>query len=315
MWTGSIMKAVLISHSSVDRLEIGDAALPRQQASETLVAVKAFSLNRGDIRRAEVEPHGTQAGWDFSGIVYKSAPDGSGPPRGTRVVGLSRRREGFAEFVSVPSTDVAEIPDGVSFVDAAALPVAGLTALYCLERCERLLGSNILITGASGGVGVFACQLAVAMGANVFGQIRRTEHESLVASTGAIPILTPDGSAVFEQGPFQNIIDGVGGAVLANVLPSLSKDGRAVLYGFTHGSDVNISVPELIMGAGRIEGFYLFREPQFAYCGSGLVRLARLVDAGRIECHVNVTADWSEIGSVLNDLANRRFTGKAVLTL
>jgi NADPH2:quinone reductase len=310
------MKAVLINHSKVGQLEIGETTVPDQQPGEALVAVRAFSLNRGDLKRTEVGQDGDQAGWDFSGTVEQASLDGSGPPKGARVVGLSRRREGFAELVTVPTVDLAAIPDGVSFPDAAALPVAGLTALYSLERCERLLGSNVLITGASGGVGVFACQLAVQMGANVYGQIRHQEHESLIASTGAAPVLTTDGSTVSEYGPFRSIIDGVGGSLLANVLPSLSEDGRAVLYGFTESKNSDIGVADLIFtGAGRIEGFYLFRETEFESCAKGLTRLARLVDAGRLDCHVTVTEDWSKVGTVADDLSHRRLAGKAVLTI
>ncbi len=310
------MKAVLINHHKVGQLEIGDADIPQQQPGETLVAVEAFSLNRGDLTRTKAGRDGDPAGWDFSATVATRAPDGSGPADGARVVGISRRREGFAELVSVPTADVAAIPDGVSFTDAAALPVAGLTALYSLERCERLLGSNMLITGASGGVGVFACQLAVQMGANVYGQIRNAKHESLVASTGATPVLTTDGTAVSEFGPFRNIIDGVGGSLLTNVLPSLSEDGRAVLYGFTQSKTAEIGIADLIFtGAGRIEGFYLFRESQFESCAKGLTRLSQLVDTDRLNCHVNVIEDWSNIGTVADDLSQRRFAGKATLTI
>ena len=310
------MKTVLINHSKVGQLEIGDADVPNQQPGESLVAVKAFSLNRGDLKRTEAGRDGAQAGWDFSGTVEHAAPDGSGPPEGARVVRLSRRREGFAELVAVPTPDVAAIPDGVSFSDAAALPVAGLTALYSLERCERLLGSNVLITGASGGVGIFACQLAVQMGANVCGQIRHPKHESLIASTGATPVLTTDGATVSEHGPFRSIVDGVGGSLLANALPSLSEDGRAVLYGFTESKNAEIGIGDLIFtGAGRIEGFYLFRESQFESCAKGLARLGHLVDAGRLDCHVTVTEDWSKVGTVADDLSQRRLAGKAVLTI
>ncbi len=310
------MKAVLINHSNIGQLEIGDADVPEQQPGETLVAVKAFSLNRGDLRRTEAGQDGDQAGWDFSGTVETAAPDGSGPAKSVRVVGLSRRREGFAELVSVPTADVAAIPDGVSFTDAAALPVAGLTALYSLERCERLLGSNVLITGASGGAGVLACQLAVQMGANAYGQIRNNKHESLIASTGATPVLTSDGSTVSDHGPFRSIIDGVGGSLLANVLPSLSEDGRAVLYGFTESKSAEIGIADLIFtGAGRIEGFYLFRETQFESCAKGLTRLSQLVDTDRLDCHVKVIEDWSKVGTVADDLSQRRFAGKATLTI
>ena len=283
---------------------------------EALVAVKAFSLNRGDIRRAEAGEDGMPFGWDFSGIVAEPAPDGSGPSKGTRVVGVSLRREAFAELVSVPSDDVAGIPDNVSFIDAAALPVAAITALYCLERCKRLLGSNVLITGASGGGGIFACQLATMMGANVFGQIRRPEHEALVASTGATPVVSPDGDVLSKYGPFQGIIDAIGGSLLENIFPLLSENCIAILYEFTDSQSAEVSIPSLIFtGAGRIEGLYLFQESKFESCAKGLARLSHLVGAGRLDCHVNVTEDWSKVGSVAEDLSERRFPGKAVLTI
>ena len=88
-------------------------------------------------------------------------------------------REGWAERIALRTTDIAAIPDKVSDADAATLPVAGLTALYALERCERLLASRVLITGATGGVGYFACQLARLMGAHVTAVLRRARTRNL----------------------------------------------------------------------------------------------------------------------------------------
>ena len=80
----------------------------------------------------------------------------------------------------MPPKDLAEIPEGVSDADAATLPVAGLTALYALERGEHLLASRVLITGASGGVGLFGVQLARLMGADIVAQVRRKDHTELM---------------------------------------------------------------------------------------------------------------------------------------
>src|SRR5262249_56064653 len=85
-------------------------------------------------------------GWDVVGIVEAAARNGSGPRSGARVVGFSRRVRGWAERIALPTTDMAEIPHGVTDAAAATLPVAGLTALYALERCERLLPSPVLLT-------------------------------------------------------------------------------------------------------------------------------------------------------------------------
>ncbi|NIP72584.1 MAG: alcohol dehydrogenase, partial [Gammaproteobacteria bacterium] len=96
-----------------------------------------------------------------------------------RVVGFSRAMQGWAELCALPTHELAPVPDAVSLEDAATLPVAGLTALYGLERGERLLASPVLITGATGGTGLFACALANLMGAHVVAHVRREEQTSV----------------------------------------------------------------------------------------------------------------------------------------
>lgn len=86
----------------------------------------------------------------------------------------------WAERAAVPTNAPAALPDGVSFAEAATLPVAGLTALYALEKGGDLLGRTTLVTGASGGAGHFAVQLARTAGYGVVALIRRPEHEQLV---------------------------------------------------------------------------------------------------------------------------------------
>jgi NADPH:quinone reductase-like Zn-dependent oxidoreductase len=310
------MKAVVVNHDAAGHLEIQQRPAPGQDSSHTVVSVRAFSLNRGEVRRAEGGTAGMPIGWDFSGVVETAAPDGSGPGAGARVVGFSTRMEAFAELVSVASHAVAELPDSVSFVDAATLPVAGLTALYCLERCERLLGSRVLITGASGGVGYFACQLATLMGAQPYGLVRRETHCELVASTGAIPIVSPDGTGARDHGPFRSIVDGVGGSTLGTLLEMLSEDGRAVLYGVSDPSSCELPVRQLMFtGAGRIDGFHLYRESEIESAAKGLARLAKLVADSKLDCHISVQENWSNVGQIAADLIDRKYPGKAVLTL
>jgi NADPH2:quinone reductase len=159
------VKAVVTKPGATGNVVLAEAPEPTPDSDEALIRVKAFSLNRGEIRRAATQDAGTMIGWDVVGAVQAPARNGSGPAKGTRVVGFSRRMQGWAERIAQPTTDIAAIPDKVSDADAATLPVASLTALYALERCERLLASRVLITGATGGVGSFACQLARLMGA------------------------------------------------------------------------------------------------------------------------------------------------------
>ena len=178
------MKALIVRPHQAGRLAISEIPEPITDSTDVLVKVNAFSLNRGEIKRSEAMSVNAQLGCDFAGVVAQAARDGNGPKVGQRVVGFSRRLQGWAELGSIPWRDVAAIPDAVTYSDAATLPVAGLTALYCLERCSRLLANRVLVTGATGGVGYFACQLAHLMGAHVTAQVRRSEQAQLVRKLG-----------------------------------------------------------------------------------------------------------------------------------
>lgn len=311
------MQAVVTNANVTGCLELGEVADPVPDSNQAVIAVTAFSLNRGELRRAEAAAAGTQIGWDLVGRVETAARDGSGPAGGARVVGFSRRMQGWAQYVALPTTDIAVIPDAVSDNDAATLPVAGLTALYALERCERLLGSKLLVTGASGGVGYFACQLGRLMGARVTAQLRRPDYMDLVAATGVSEVVvSADGAELAAHGKFRSIIDGVGGQVLSKLLSQLDERGRAILYGVSAGPETALAVRDLMLtGDGRIEGFYLYRETEVESATKGLDRLLALLADGRLTTHVPVTGNWQDIGATAARLIERDFPGKAVLSI
>ncbi|MFT5172072.1 MAG: NADPH2:quinone reductase [Gammaproteobacteria bacterium] len=305
------MKAVLVSPHSPAHLAIGDAPDPQPDSHQAVVRVSTVSLNRGEVRRAQTLQAGSPLGWDLAGVVEHAARNGTGPAIGSRVVGFSRALAGWAQLCAVPVNDLAVLPDEVSLTDAATLPVAGLTALYGLERGQRLLAANVLITGATGGVGYFACQLARAMGAQVTALIRNMEHEALVRAAGAHHVISNNAAS---HGPYRLILDGVAGDGLGELLRCLDEDGRAVLYGVSDGMQTPIAVRDLMAtGAGRIEGFHLYRESEYAHARNGLARLASLVAQGRLKTHISRTEDWREVGAVAKDLIARSYTGKAVL--
>ena len=311
------MKAVVVSTGHVGSIELRDVAEPVPDSNEALVSVTGFSLNRGELRRAQAAPDGTQIGWDLVGVVKSAANDGSGPSEGSRVVGFSRRMRGWAEFVALPTADFTGIPNVVSDTDAATLPVAGLTALYALERCERLLGSKVLVTGASGGVGFFACQLGKLMGAEVVAHLRRGDFKDMVGATNVDDVvISIDGTGLESQGKFRAIIDGVGGQLLSNLLPQLDERGRAILYGVSAGPEATLAVRDLFLtGDGRIEGFHLYRETEVESAAKGLDRLLRLLADKRLMTHVPIIENWKDVGETANQLIQRDFPGKAVLTI
>lgn len=126
-------RAVVVDPEAPSRLVIRSVPDPTPDRSEAVVCVRAISLNRGEVRRSGMAAAGWRPGWDLAGVIERAAADGSGPRVGTRVVGLVLEGA-WAEHVAVQTTWLAELPDKVTFSQAATFPVAGLTALHALAK-------------------------------------------------------------------------------------------------------------------------------------------------------------------------------------
>lgn len=311
----SKIRAVVVDPASEETLGIQEVEEPEPAPSEALVRVAAISLNRGEVRRAmTADEAGARPGWDLAGTVERAAADGSGPPEGARVVGMLNSGA-WAEKAAVPTRSLAELPDGVSFERAATLPIAGLTALYALEKGGGLLGRRVLVTGASGGAGLFAVELARDAGARVVGLVRREEHVALIRETGAHEVAVgEDGEAAREYGPYHLVLESVGGEVLGNTLSMLAPEGACVSFGVSGGPETTFDVRNFFYtGGARLYGFIIFHEVLAHPASEGLARLACMVDEGRLNPRIEVEAPWTEIGEVARSLMDRRYTGKAVL--
>ena len=308
------MRAVVVDPESEGRLSVAEVDEPEQALSEALVRVAAVSLNRGEVRRAEAAEPGFRPGWDLAGTVERAAADGSGPAEGARVVGFLPSGA-WAELAAVPTDSLAELPGGVSFEDAATLPVAGLTALYALEKGGSLLGRSVLVTGASGGAGLFALQLARESGARVVALIRRQEQEELVREAGAHEVVVDEsGAEAARSGPYDLILESVGGEVLGNALSMLAPEGTCVSFGVSGGPEVTFDARELYLtGGARLYGFILFHEVVARPASGGLARLVKLVEVGSLRPRIEVEASWTDVGQVAAQLIDRGYTGKAVL--
>jgi NADPH:quinone reductase len=305
------IRAVVVDPNVTGRLGLQEVDTPTPAPNDALVRVSAISLNRGEVRRSTTADAGWRPGWDLTGTIETPAADGSSPPQGTRVVGLVRSGA-WAELVSVPSNALAVLPSSVSFTKAATLPVAGLTAYHALLKGGSLLGRPVLITGASGGVGNFAIQLAKLSGAQVVAHIRRPEHESLVKKAGAnLVIIGEDISPASEYSPYHLILDSVGGKTLGTSLGLLAQDGVIVSFGTSGGSEVTFDASRFYATAGAsLYGLILFHELQRESASVGLRRLLSLVESGQLHPHIDVEATWTQVAEIAQQLLDRRYPSR-----
>ena len=278
---------------------------------DVVIDVSAYAVNRGELMLLQRRPDGWSPGQDVAGVVAAAAADGTGPEVGTRVVGLADGA-GWSERVPVPSHRVATLPEQVSYAAAAALPVAGLTALRALRTGGSLLGKQVLVTGATGGVGSFAVQLARIAGARV------TAHVSGDARVDEARTLGPDDvvtSVDEDTGPFDFVLDGVGGTVLTDAIRRLASGGIATAYGLAGGEQSKLAFFDFSAAAptGHLQGFFIYRTGEQTF-GADLAVLADLVADGRLEPSLGVVRHWSETVDAVDSLRRRQVTGKVVLT-
>jgi NADPH:quinone reductase-like Zn-dependent oxidoreductase len=301
----------LVASSEPPHAELAEVGEPEPSGDEAVVSVQAISLNRGEVRRLERMEPGTIAGWDLAGTVTQPAADGTGPPEGARVVGL-KLAGAWAERVAVPTEFLAELPEGISLAQAATLPVAGLTALRALEIGGFVLGKRVLVTGASGGVGHLAIQLARLAGAHVTGVARRTEGLAALGADRIVPELATEGET------FDVVLDAIGGPVLGAALQRVAPRGTVVSFAATVPEPVSYPTRELFSRApgAVLHGLYIFDELDHTRTASAdLRRLADLVAAGRLDPQLDLTLPWTRAADAIGALLDRRVAGKAVLTL
>src|SRR3954454_18342055 len=201
------MRAIVATAEGPSWTERREVPPPAPAANEALIAVRAFAVNRGALTLVP-RRDGWRAGQGLAGEGIQPAADGGGPQAGERVAGLAEWH-GWAEQAVVPAHRLAAVPADVDFERAAALPMAGTTAANLVRGGGPLLGARMLITGASGGVGHIAVQLAALGGAEV----------SAVRSAAAA-----------AEGPFDLILESAGGPSLDAALARLAPGGTVLIF-------------------------------------------------------------------------------------
>lgn len=297
-----------------DVLTVGERPDPPLGPDVVLVRAKATSINPVDwkIREGYLQgalPHHLPIipGWDVAGVVEAVGP--SAPTDlavGDEVWGYVRRDDvalgTAAELVAAPVRTVARKPASLSFEEAAAVPLAGLTAYQGLQALEVKPGERVLVHAASGGVGLFAVQIAAALGAEVIGTASPANHD-LVRRLGASVVLDHRAGPISEQlaahgGPVDAVLDLVGGDALEDAPQQVVDPARIA----------SVVDSATVLGFG---GRSVFVQPVPA----DLDALAELADAGKLEVVVAATYPLEQIAEAHRLSEQGSPGGKIVVTI
>ncbi len=306
------MRAVVALSNSPGDIALGSKDLPVRGQRELLIRVETISLNPGELRLPADRP---ALGRDFCGTVVETF-DGSPIELGTRVAGVLPGGGAFAEFAAVQSDHLARVPDNVSSAAAATLPVAGLTALLAVKKFGFLLGQNVLITGATGGVGHLAVQLAKAAGAHVTAAVRSPDRQEFARENGAEKVLVgpPDNRV---QGNYSRFLDTVGGPHILLWLQQLARRGTCIAVSH-HADTPNDTVApfhyvEFMQKELSLESFYLFDTFKASPPDDGLSLLLALTAKRIITPYIGAEGSWNDANGFAKMLFDRSVPGKIVL--
>lgn len=299
-----------------DSVRLAEVPEPHPAPTEVKVRVHAAGVNpvdyytSGGLAYNRVLDLPFIHGWDVAGVVEEVGYGVSRFQVGDRVFGMPwfpRQAGGYAELVTAPSRHFASIPTGLSFAEAAALPLAGLTAWQMLIDVGRLTaGQRVLVSAAAGGVGHLAVQIAKARGAYVIGTARAAKHD-FVRSLGADEVVDYTATPVHDVvSDVDVVIQMFGGAAGRDALHCLRPGGVLVSAQAAWTPGLFDRAREL-----KVHAYDYLVEPDAA----GLQAIAELVADGRLRVHLAAQYPLSEAAQALKVIGDGRTSGKIVLTV
>lgn len=300
------MRALVYDPTASLGLRLAEAPRPKPGESQVLIEVTSVSFNLGEIAYLENNKPGDVSGWDAAGVVIEAAADGSGPPVGARVVSFGWTGA-WAELRAVDVAELAIVPNAVELGLTAALPVAGVTALQALRRLGAVVGRRVLVTGASGGVGRFAVQLAARAGAHVIASVGGPERAAGLNELGAAEIVIgPENLSA----PVYGVLDNVGGAQLADAYLRLEDGGivQAIGKASREPTVIDFEDARTRVDRGRLETFKVSTP-----FGNDLGYLVHLVETGRLDPQIGWRGSWDQAPEAAEALLARQIMGKVVL--
>ncbi|MDA0634994.1 zinc-binding dehydrogenase [Nonomuraea sp. MCN248] len=307
------MRALITDPAAPGGLRLGETPDPVPAPDEALVRVTATSLNHGEASLArQGAPAGAVLGWDAAGVVVRPADDGSSPPAGTPVITLGMAGA-WAEQRAVNTGMMGTVAEGADPGAISTIPVAGLSALRALRRLGPVLGRRVLITGATGGVGRYAVQLARLAGAHVVASTGDpAAHGDALRSLGADEVVAgPDD----VDEPVCGVLDLVGGHHLVAAYDRLAPGGTLVAVGRVTGEGETFPYAMLSGDRGHDRSIVSFYLPGESGLGPDLTWLAAKVASGVLTPQISWRGPWAKAAEAMEALLERRLHGKAVLDI
>ena len=328
--TGITMKAmVFTTYGPPDVIEYKDVEKPTPKDNEVLVKVHAASANPADwhLMRAEpflarlenglLKPKNTKLGADVAGRVEAVGRNATQFHVGDEVFGAIYLHVlgSFAEYVCVPEALLALKPAKITFEQAAAVPLAALTALQGLrDKGQIQPGQKVLINGASGGVGTFAVQIAKSYGTEVTG-VCSTRNLDMVRSIGADHVVDYTKEDVTRKGQqYDLIFDAVGNLSVSDYQRALSPNGICSVAGFT---TLSLLFQDILLGAwvSKTGSKKIGRMETVKPNKKDMVVIKELLEAGKVVPVIDRTYPLSQVSEAIRYLETGRARGKVVIAV
>ncbi|WP_323786149.1 NADPH:quinone oxidoreductase family protein [Thalassovita sp.] len=318
------MKAYYISEKGAQP-EVCDLPDPIPVKGEALVRIRACGLNFADLLMIKGKYQDTPEapfilGLEMAGVVEELGPDTDGPAPGSRVA-IYSGQGGLAERGYFPVHRLVEIPDGMSFEDAAAFQIAYGTSHVALDhRAQMRPGETLLVLGAAGGVGLTAVEIGKLMGATVIACARGVEKLQAAKAAGADHLIDARTEDIRETvkalGGADVVYDPVGGEQWQAAFRACKPEARLIPIGFASGEVPQIPANHLLVKNLTVLGLYWGGYLKFRpdVLTDSMKTLLSWYDQGRLKPHVSHVLPLDRAAEGLELLRKRQSTGKVVIT-
>lgn len=312
-------------YGGAEQLGHEDRPKPAPGKGEVLVRVVAAAIDSGTLHLLHgtprlvrpysglTKPRFQVPGRDLAGVIEECGPGVQGYAVGDEVIGTANGS--LAEYAVVPVTRLAARPTSVDFAAAAALSVSGLTALKAINAASLTSGHRVLVTGASGGVGTYVVQLAVAAGAEVTG-VCSAGKADLVRELGAEHVLDYAVDDLAHGAPYDAIIDIAGNSRLRDLRRMATRTGAIVIVGGDQGGPV-LGGMQRNLAVLVINPFVRQRLSAVVAGerGEDMATMAAFVDEGTVRPAISKVYPFADAAEAVADLEAGRVRGKAVVAV